>query len=162
MQKRNYHLRINNTFDVFLDEASVQTLDLVSPQEGVFHILKNGRKYEARLVSLDFAAKSIRLNVNGLIYDIRLNDAYDELVEKMGLDVKVIHKVKDVRAPMPGLVLDIKVKPGQEVVHGDPLLVLEAMKMENVIKSPGEGIVKNICVDKGTAVDKGAVLIELE
>lgn len=162
MQQSDYHLRINDKYDVFLDEAAVERLDIVSPQRGVFHVLENGRKYEARLKDLDFRRKTIRIEVNGLLYVVRLNDAYDELVEKMGLSATVIHKIKDVRAPMPGLVLDIMVEPGQTVTHGDPLLVLEAMKMENVIKSPGEGTIKQIHVLKGSAVDKGAVLIELE
>lgn len=162
MQQEPFHLRVNDKHDLFITEEQADQLDLVSPEPGVYHILKDGKRYLAQLERLDFAGKTVHLRVNEMPYSIRLYDHFDELVRKMGLSANVIHKVKDIKAPMPGMVLNIMVKPGQEVVHGDPLLVLEAMKMENVIKSPGEGVIKNIVIEKGTAVDKGEVLIELE
>ena len=162
MQEEAFHLRINDKHDLFITEEQADQLDLVSPEPGVYHILKDGKRYLAKLEKLDFAGKTIHLRVNERPYAIRLYDRFDELVRKMGLTTAVIHKIKDIKAPMPGMVLDIMVEPGQEVVHGDALLVLEAMKMENVIKSPGEGVIKAIKVEKGKAVDKGEVLIELE
>lgn len=162
MNKQSFHLRINDKHDFYITEEQALSLDVVSPEPGVFHILKDGKCYLAKLKSLDAAGKTLHLLINEQPYSVKLYDRFDELVRKMGLTSNIVHKVKDIRAPMPGLVLNIMVQPGQEVVHGDPLLVLEAMKMENVIKSHGEGVVKAIKVEKGTAVDKGAVLIELE
>ncbi len=162
MQKEAFHLRINDKHDAFITENQCAELDLVSPQPGVYHILKDGQRYLARLEKLDFTRKAVHLTVNEIPYTIRLYDRYDELVRKMGLTTAVVHKIKDIKAPMPGMVLNIMVSPGQEVAHGDALLVLEAMKMENVIKSPGEGVIKEIKVEKGKAVEKGEVLIELE
>jgi biotin carboxyl carrier protein len=102
------------------------------------------------------------LKINGKHQLVTLQDSYDQLVKKMGLNTGILHKISAIKAPMPGLVLSISIEAGQAVKQGDPLLILEAMKMENVIKSPGDGIVKKIVVEKGKPVDKGEILIEME
>ncbi|MBI5914875.1 MAG: biotin/lipoyl-binding protein [Bacteroidetes bacterium] len=161
MQEENFHLTVNDKTELDLAGASVATLDAVQTEAGKFHILQNGKAYRAEVVSLDFAAKEVRLKVNGNLHEVKIQDSFDRRVKKMGLKSNVAHKISAIKAPMPGLVLSVLVEPGQEVVHGDPLLILEAMKMENVIKSPGEGTVKLVLVTKGKPVDKGEVLIEL-
>jgi biotin carboxyl carrier protein len=93
---------------------------------------------------------------------LKVQDALDLLLEKLGMANGATAKVKEVTAPMPGLVLDIRVVPGQTVQKGDVLLILEAMKMENAIKSVAEGVVKLVKAVKGQSVEKNQLLILFE
>lgn len=146
----------------FVFETLSDDIDELAVGNGHFHVLKDGLSYKAELLSADYNAKQIVLRVNGIQYSVKLEDQYDQLVNRLGLTISTTHKVKDIYAPMPGLVLDISVSVGQEVEEGSPLLILEAMKMENVIKSLGTGIVKSINVKQGEAVEKSQLLIEME
>lgn len=157
-----YKAQINNHFQVDVTDDEIQQLDVVDAGDGVFHLIKDGRTFEAKVVSTDFVNKSFVFNINGRPYSISLKDKFDQLVSKLGLEVVAGTKIKDVKAPMPGLVLDVSVNPGQTIEKGDKLLILEAMKMENVIKAEGEGIIKTVHIEKGAAVDKGQLLIEME
>lgn len=162
MQEETYQLTVNDNFDFTLTGSAAGNLDVVNLGEGRFHILQNGRSYQAECHGVDVASKEVHLKINGKSYQVKVADHFDQLVRKMGLSANVVHKITDIKAPMPGLVLSILVEPGQEVQPGDQLLILEAMKMENVIKAAGEGKVKNIQVAKGKAVEKGELLIEME
>ncbi|WP_026998973.1 acetyl-CoA carboxylase biotin carboxyl carrier protein subunit [Eisenibacter elegans] len=133
--------------------------DLVDLGNGLFHILYQGRSYNAQLLRHDREAKTMSLRINGTVHEISLKDKFDLLLQKMGMENAAASKVNEVKAPMPGLILTVHATEGAEVSKGDPLLVLEAMKMENVIKSPSDGIVKNIHVSKGQNVEKNQVLI---
>jgi len=157
-----YKAQINNHFELAITDAELQTLDIVPADNGTFHIIHNDKIFKANIVSLDFAKKQFHIKINGRNYELQLEDEFDQLVNKLGLEVAASTKLKDVKAPMPGLVLDIAVEPGQVIEKGDKLLILEAMKMENVIKSDGEGVVKAIHIKKGIAVDKGQLMIEME
>ena len=161
MQAEKYIATINEKAELQLSAASASELDAVQTDKGHFHVLHNGKSYLAEVISVDKQSKEVRLKLNGKPQTIKLQDEYDQLVEKMGLSANIIHKISAIKAPMPGLVLSILVEPGQEVVHGEPMVILEAMKMENIIKSPGEGTVKRIVVAKGKPVEKGEVLIEM-
>lgn len=160
MSSRRYKVNVSDQFE--FEHPSPQELDIVSLNEGKYHILKDGRSFQADLIAADYPARQFTIKINGSIFHLKLTDKYDQLLKEMGLEINLLHKIKDVKAPMPGLVLNILVKVGQEVQKGDPLLILEAMKMENVIKSPGAGVLKAIHVTKGAAVDKGALLMEME
>lgn len=151
---------VNDQFVFHSDD--LESLDLIPIDATNFHILKNGQAFRAEVVATDFINKLFTIKINGNAYDIKLEDQYDLLIEKLGLAKYVAHKVKDIKAPMPGLVIAVNVEVGQAVQRGDALLILEAMKMENVLKSPGDGVVKAVHTEKGKAVEKGYVLIEME
>ena len=137
-------------------------LDFTPIGPASFHVLMGDKRFQATLMDADYTAKRFRIRVNGSVYEVKIADRYDQLVEKLGLSRHVSTKVKDIKAPMPGMVLELNTAEGDRVEKGQPLLILEAMKMENVIKSPGEGIVKRICVQKGQAVDKNQLLLEMD
>ena len=137
-------------------------LDIIPTGKGKFHIIKNNQSYNAELIAADYNNKSFEIKVGGTAYRIKLNDDYDLLVKRLGLQVAAQQQVKNIMAPMPGLVLEVSVEPGQEVKEGSPLLILEAMKMENVIKSPADCVIKSVNVSKGEAVEKNYLLIEME
>lgn len=157
-----YKAQVNNHFQFDTSEEAIQNLDFVKEEEGVYHIIKDGKSYQADIIAVDQSQKSFSIKINSRVYNITLADKFDQLVDQLGLQVVAGTKLKDVKAPMPGLVLSISVVAGQEVEKGDKLLILEAMKMENVIKADGEGVVKAVHVNKGVAVDKGQLLIEME
>jgi len=146
-----------HTFDEIKGE-----LDIIPTADGHFHIIQDNRSYNAEVLGTDYNEKAFELKINGVIYEVKLEDEYDQLVKRLGLSVVSQQVVKDINAPMPGLVLEVSVEAGQEVEEGTPLLILEAMKMENVIKAPGTGVVKRVNVSKGEAVEKNYLLIEME
>ncbi|KGE89385.1 biotin/lipoyl-containing protein [Phaeodactylibacter xiamenensis] len=146
-----------HTFDEIKGE-----LDIIPTADGNFHIIQDNLSYNAEVLGTNYNEKVFELKINGVIYEVKLEDEYDQLVKRLGLSVVTHQVVKDINAPMPGLVLEVSIEAGQEVEEGTPLLILEAMKMENVIKAPGTGVVKKVNVSKGEAVEKNHLLIEME
>ncbi len=158
----SYKLTVNNGTPIDLSASDLKKLDAVSIEQNKFHILKEGKPFQAELIGADFLFKKYTIKVNNNTYEVTIENELDLLIKSMGIErgrTKVINAIK---APMPGLILEINVKVGQEVKENDPLLILEAMKMENSFLSPRDGIIKSIAVEKGNAVDKGQLLIEFE
>jgi acetyl/propionyl-CoA carboxylase alpha subunit len=145
------------TFD--LDENAAAGLDLIQVGPGGFHILKDSISYNAEVVKADYEEKAFTLKINGHLYEVKVQDKFDLLLQQLGMSNGAGKQVKDLKAPMPGLILDIKVAEGQTVQKGDPLIILEAMKMENIIKAPADGTVKQIKARKGDSVEKNQVLL---
>ena len=139
-----------------------QHLGIAPLENNCFHILKNNKSFVCEVLSDDPQKKAFRIKVNGNILDVAVQDRFDVLLHKMGMDKVAVFKVNTIKAPMPGLILKIMVSPGQEINTGDSLLILEAMKMENIIKSPGAGIIKTIHVKERDAIEKQQILIELK
>ncbi len=139
-------------------EAAV---DIRQLGKGKYHLIRNHKSYRLELVSRT-SDKQMMIRVNNRNYEVEVEDRFDQLLHKLGMDELLSSQVKEIKAPMPGLVLSIEVEAGGEVKAGDPLIVLEAMKMENVLKSPVDGVVKTIAVKKGDAVEKNQLLIEFE
>lgn len=162
-----YQTRINNE-PVTIDFSSTgPTLngvpfdwDIVKLSDRTFHILYQNRSYTAEILDLNATEKNVRLKINGHVHELKLNDRFDLLLEKMGMTSAAGTKVNELKAPMPGLIVGVNIQPGDGVSKGDSLLVLEAMKMENVLKSPGDATIKAIRVGKGDRVEKGQVLVE--
>lgn len=135
--------------------------DIIETGQNNFHILKDNKSYNVELLSADYAAKKLTVQVNGKKYFLEAQDRFDELLHQLGMDNFNVHQVNDIKAPMPGLVLDVMVTEGQMLKKGDSVLILEAMKMENVLKAPSDGQIKKITVIKGEKVEKNKVLVHL-
>jgi biotin carboxyl carrier protein len=144
---------------IFTCNDQVFEADLQEIKPGVFHLIYQDISYNVQVISMDKQAKTLVLKINNNLYQTSLQDTFDLLLKKMGIDKKVQASISQISAPMPGLILDIKVIENQEVSKGDTLLILEAMKMENLIKAPADGIIKSINVQKGSNVEKGQTLI---
>ena len=144
---------VNNTPALW--DAQIQPNGLIS-------ILHNNKSYTALVEDIDKKKKEMTLRINGQAYKIGIREPIDQLLSRMGMDLKAMQKVEPVKAPMPGMILKVLVEPGQQINKGDGLLILEAMKMENVLKASAPATVKSNKVEERTAVEKGAVLIELE
>jgi acetyl/propionyl-CoA carboxylase alpha subunit len=134
--------------------------DIAALGNGRYHVVHQGKSYNAELLAADYQAKTFVLRLNGQRVELQAKDRFDQLLERMGLSNAAATKVNELKAPMPGLIVDIRVQPGQTVQKGDPLLVLEAMKMENILKAPAEGTVSSIRVDLRANVTKGQVLVQ--
>jgi acetyl/propionyl-CoA carboxylase alpha subunit len=134
--------------------------DIADLGSGRFHILHEGRSYNAEVVEADYTAKTIVLKLNGQRVELQAKDRFDLLLERLGMSNATAAKVNELKAPMPGLIVDIRVQPGQLVQKGDPLLVLEAMKMENILKAPADGTVSSLKVNLRDNVQKGQVLVQ--
>ncbi|QMU30291.1 acetyl-CoA carboxylase biotin carboxyl carrier protein subunit [Adhaeribacter radiodurans] len=146
--------------DSILVDNSLFPWDLVQLGPNQFHIIQNNQSYTAEVVKADYTTKSFSIKINGVLYELSLQDRFDLLLDKLGMGQVNTKKINEVKAPMPGLILEIKVKVGQEVKKGDLIVILEAMKMENILKSPADGLVKVIKVDVRQNVEKNQVILE--
>ncbi len=133
--------------------------DIIKLETDSFHIIHNNKSYNAQVLEASSKTKSFKIRVNNNVYDLKVKDRYDELLDELGMNDSSVAKVQQVKAAMPGKVLELNVKAGDKVKEGDNLLVLEAMKMENIIKSPENGIIKSCSIKVGATVNKNQVLI---
>lgn len=155
------HGTVNVNFEgdtVLIDQKNAR-FDLIHISGNHYHLLLNDRSFNAELLRFDRRNKAIDLKLNGIDFKMQIEDDFDLLLEKMGIERNAGEKVSEVLAPMPGLVLDILVQPGQTVEEGEALLVLEAMKMENVIKSPCKALIESVPVQIQDKIDKDQILI---
>lgn len=157
----NYLITVNKE-ELQCSTSDVDSLDSILVNENTLHVLDKNSAFDVEIIHSNFLNKTITLSINGNIYDVKLEDEYDQQIKKMGLLAVTTQKLNEVKAPMPGLIVDVLVEVGQEVIEGTPLLVLSAMKMENVILAQGEGIIKSVEVKKDDAVEKGQLIIEME
>jgi acetyl/propionyl-CoA carboxylase alpha subunit len=134
--------------------------DIAALGGGHYHVLYQGKSYNAELLAADYEAKTFVLRINGQRIELQAKDRFDQLLDRMGLSNATAAKVNELKAPMPGLIVAIRVEPGQVVQKGDPLLVLEAMKMENILKAPADGVIGSIRVELRANVTKGQVLVQ--
>lgn len=149
----------NGKFEGNLNEAFVKG-DFLKLNDYQYSLLYRGKSYNIDLIKLSKEEKKLVMRINSKKYEITLQDRYDELLIKLGMNNSAGSKVSQIKAPMPGMILNVLVNEGDEVKKGDVLLVLEAMKMENMLKSPSDGTVKKIVVQKGNAVEKNQLLIQ--
>jgi len=162
------HATVNNaaTYDIQADKSGFKGeingiafhVDVLRDGNKL-HVLWNDKSFNAELLSMDVASKTVLIKVGKTEYPVVLKDRFDDLLKSLGMESVGTPKVSEVKAPMPGMVLNILVEDGQQVEKDQPLVILEAMKMENVIKSPIQGTIRKVEVSKGIAVEKNAILI---
>ena len=110
--------------------------------------------------------KKYRVNVNGTVYEVELEEmtgapaaapvaAPAPSVSAAAAPAAAGEKVT---SPMPGTILSVNVAAGDAVKRGQVLMILEAMKMENEIMCPCDGTVASVSVTKGAAVESGTLL----
>jgi biotin carboxyl carrier protein len=155
-----YNIKSNN-FSFKIQKSELKNVDFIYKTSTEINLIDNNKTYNCKVIESNFLEKKCKIEINGDIFELEIEDELDQLVDKMGFGIAKTKKLINIKAPMPGLVLEIAVENGQEVLQGDKILVLEAMKMENVIKIAANSKIKEILVVKGQAVEKGQILIEL-
>jgi biotin carboxyl carrier protein len=143
-----------------LDGKNVE-LDLLQIANNRYHILLNNKSYTVETVGFDQEQKTGKILVNNRLYEVKLKDETDLLLEKYGVETQGKKTINEIKSPMPGLVIKVIVEPGNAIDKGQPLLVLESMKMENVIKAQGNGIIDTVHCKVGDTVEKNQLLIKL-
>lgn len=151
---------IERECDQFHIDEEKFNLDVARLSQSRFHIISNGQSYNVSLI--EQKDKTYTIKINGNLYEVNVDDPYDLLLQRLGMDYGKAGLLEDVKAPMPGMVLDIMVEEGQQVEKDQNLIILEAMKMENVLKAPADGKIGQIEVDKQDKVDKNDVLIRFD
>lgn len=159
--KTTYKVKVNE-FEFSFTKEEIEAANLFQKSPVDFHLLKDHRSVNAKLVKGDRNAKQLTIEVEGEIFTIEIMEELDLMLEKMGFGLVTNKQIKELKAPMPGLVLEIAVTEGQEVAEGEKILILAAMKMENSIIIHTPATIKKILVSAGQAVEKGQVLVELE
>lgn len=147
--------------EILVDGQDLQ-LDLLDLENGKYHMIFNGRSYSASVLNLNSEEKKLTIKINNNTYDLEVEDQFDQLLHKLGMDNLAATTISQLKAPMPGLVLNVLVEVGQAVSKDDSLLILEAMKMENVLKAPADAVIKKIEVEEKQSVEKNQILIEFE
>jgi acetyl/propionyl-CoA carboxylase alpha subunit len=158
---KSYQALVNG-FNFNFTKSGLDSFDLVQRSPAEFHLIKDHRSINSKLVETDITGKKLKFEVEGEIFNIEIKDELDQLLEMMELGTASNKQVKEIRAPMPGLVLEIAITNGQEVNEGDKILILQAMKMENIIVIQTRARISKVLVTAGQAVEKGQVLVELE
>jgi len=162
MSNTKFYRAVVNGVTFSFDKTELDAIDLIRRSPADFHLIKDHRAINAKLVETDITGKKLKIEIEGEIFDIVIKDELDRLLEKMELGSASKKRIKEIRAPMPGLVLEITITDGQEVNEGDKLLILQAMKMENSIVIHSQARIRKVLVNAGQAVEKGQVLVELE
>ncbi|MBI4931751.1 MAG: biotin/lipoyl-binding protein [Bacteroidetes bacterium] len=150
--------KVNNKYD-FTIQGNEKDFDIIEVKQGIFHIIKDHKSYNAEVLKANREEKSFVIRVNGNKYNVQIKDKYDDLLKELGIENASSAKIKAMKAPMPGLVVDVRVKEGDAVKKGDALVVLQAMKMENILKSPVEAIIKKIHIKKEDTIEKNQLLV---
>ena len=140
----------------------MENLDIKHLEGTLYHLIFENQTYLINLESIDFDQKKLYFLIDDEPFTAKVEDHFDLLIQKMGLNAQLKDDIKNIIAPMPGIVLDILKTKGDSISKGENVLVLEAMKMENVLKAPADGIIDKIEVSKGQAVDKGQMLIVMQ
>ncbi len=157
-----FKINVNELYDFNFNESEINSLDIVEKSNKSYHVIENNQTFEATLLKSDFNKKKYSIQINGNVYEIKVSDELDILINELGMEASLEKKENDVKAPMPGLIVSIDVVVGQEVKENEGILVLEAMKMENTLLAPRDGIIKSIDIKVGDKVEKNTVLIEME
>ncbi len=111
-------------------DKRVLNITVRSKGDGQFHVLLNGRPFDASLETVGTSARTGRT-----------------VSTEVGPVV--------VSSPMAGRIISLKASVGSVTEEGQAIVVLEAMKMENEIASPKKGVVREVYVRPGSLVKAG-------
>ena len=86
--------------------------DCVKVKDGIFHVLMNGKSYNAEVLKAEPKEKLFVIRVNGNKYSISLKDKYDELLHTLGMDNLADAGMKELKVEGEMITLDSYLKGG--------------------------------------------------
>ncbi len=153
---------LSNNHTIEIDDLLLSDYSILHRSENYITLLKEGVKYNCKLLHYDLTSRCAHLKVNGKLVKVTIKKDIEVLLETIGIGNSENQSIKELKAPMPGVVLEIKVKKGDQIQKEEPLVILEAMKMENVLTSPLDGTISSIEVAEKDTVEKNTLLIKFE
>ena len=156
---------IDMTMDFTLDGQNLMLspkedaeIDFIQLSSNTYSLLLNGKSH---YISISKTIDVYIISIDHISYLVKVEDKFDVLLQKIGIDDTNTSKLGEIHALIPGLVSQLFVNKGDNVTIGQKLIILEAMKMENEIDSPISGIIKNIYIYPGDKVNKGELIMEI-
>jgi biotin carboxyl carrier protein len=135
-----------------LGDAPQREVIVETPEPGVYLVLMDGRRYEARI-------DNGTVTVCGHRFDIEVRDPR----RWSGRSAGGAHGgVQKLAAPMPGKVVRVLVEVGDSVEAGQGIVVVEAMKMQNEMKASRPGKIASLSAKVGATVAAGETLATIE
>lgn len=158
---KNFRVNVNQNQNFELNKDKLKELDLIQNGELKYHLLNENKSFQAEIIQADFYKREYTIVLNSKTYHLKISNALDLMIEKMGYSINGSKKLNAIHAPMPGIIIGLEIKQGDVVKEGDTVLILEAMKMENEIVSPVDGVVNKIHTSKSTTVSTGEPLVTI-
>lgn len=97
-----FMVNVNNT-EFKLDAVTAQHLDWVNETPNSYHLINNRQSYKVVINAVELNGKQVQLEVNGTKYSVDIADAYDQLIEQMGLTVENTKKSERSESTYAGL-----------------------------------------------------------
>ncbi len=97
----------SNDFIFSLDEMQLEAAGIVQKSPTEFNCIKDNRSVNVVIVDDNSAAKKIKVEVEGTVFDIEIKDSLDQMLDEMGFSKASSKQIKEIKAPMPGMVLEI-------------------------------------------------------
>ena len=140
--------------------SSTNTPDFTPIDTHTFITVWKHKVYRIHILSSDFKENRIRVQVNQRVYDVPANHLYEDILQKIGIEIGKNKTVPELLAPMPGKVVEIFVKEGEFIQKGQRILSLEAMKMENILTATEDAYIESICINTFDTIEKGQLLVK--
>jgi hypothetical protein len=97
-EQYNFEVEVaENALKVNGAELQIDSRDLSATQK---HIIYQHKSYNVEVVEREEDGKTVTVKVNGRLYQLGIEDQYDELLKRLGLDNSSANKVLDIKAPM--------------------------------------------------------------
>jgi hypothetical protein len=74
-----------NNADAITLNGQPFTWDFAALGDGRYHVLHNGKSYNAELLAADYTTKTFVLKINSQRIELQAKDRFDQLLERMGL-----------------------------------------------------------------------------
>jgi biotin carboxyl carrier protein len=137
---------------VFEHEGKTFTAAVSQPERNKYHVILDGRSYEAR-------TGGDRMDIDGYECTVLVEDPRDA---PAGDAISNASGRQSISAPMPGRVVRVLVSEGDAVEREQGIVVIEAMKMQNQLKAPKAGTILSVSAREGATVAAGEVLAIIE
>ena len=90
-EDQSWDIIVNDGTTFTIDRPEIENLKL-KRTGNQFHVHFDNKTHKAELVDLDMRAKQLTLLIDGKPYKVQIKDAFDKMVDKLGLNATKKHK----------------------------------------------------------------------